>query len=219
MGRRRRCHRALDRAARSQRSRRRRGGGRSPQPGSITSSSRTPTSRSPHGLVEIARQATSTFVPDRRRDGTNVMSFPDGIADLGPIRPRLVPPPPGVGTHTDDRGPVRPSPVDRPRHTRPTSPIHCSERYFRHGCQRSRSTTSPIDVRDRMVAQPADAVVGAGDRGTPRRRRVRVRRSARQVGSRRMCRPPPRVHRRLEGHLGRRRRRRRARSSTPGRAA
>jgi 2-phospho-L-lactate guanylyltransferase len=30
----------------------------------------------PDGLVEIAREATSTFVPDRRRDGTNVMSFP-----------------------------------------------------------------------------------------------------------------------------------------------
>ena len=30
----------------------------------------------PHGLVDVARQGTSTFVPDRRRDGTNVMSFP-----------------------------------------------------------------------------------------------------------------------------------------------
>jgi 2-phospho-L-lactate guanylyltransferase len=30
----------------------------------------------PDRLVELARPATSTFVPDRRRDGTNVMSFP-----------------------------------------------------------------------------------------------------------------------------------------------
>jgi 2-phospho-L-lactate guanylyltransferase len=30
----------------------------------------------PHGLLDVARQGTSTFVPDRRRDGTNVMSFP-----------------------------------------------------------------------------------------------------------------------------------------------
>jgi len=30
----------------------------------------------PRGLVHVARQGTSTFVPDRRRDGTNVMSFP-----------------------------------------------------------------------------------------------------------------------------------------------
>ena len=30
----------------------------------------------PAGLVDLARPNTSTFVPDRRRDGTNVMSFP-----------------------------------------------------------------------------------------------------------------------------------------------
>ncbi len=30
----------------------------------------------PTGLVGIARAGTSTFVPDRRRDGTNVMAFP-----------------------------------------------------------------------------------------------------------------------------------------------
>ena len=30
----------------------------------------------PTGLIEVARPDTSTFVPDRRRDGTNVMSFP-----------------------------------------------------------------------------------------------------------------------------------------------
>ena len=30
----------------------------------------------PDGLVRLARPVTSTFVPDRRRDGTNVMSFP-----------------------------------------------------------------------------------------------------------------------------------------------
>ncbi len=41
----------------------------------------------PHGLVEIARPSTSTFVPDRRRDGTNVMSFPTALpitAQYGP---------------------------------------------------------------------------------------------------------------------------------------
>lgn len=32
----------------------------------------------PAGIVEQARPATATFVPDRRRDGTNVMSFPTG---------------------------------------------------------------------------------------------------------------------------------------------
>jgi len=30
----------------------------------------------PDGLARLARPCTSTFVPDRRRDGTNVMSFP-----------------------------------------------------------------------------------------------------------------------------------------------
>ena len=30
----------------------------------------------PNGLVGTARAKTSTFVPDRRRDGTNVMAFP-----------------------------------------------------------------------------------------------------------------------------------------------
>jgi len=30
----------------------------------------------PDGLLDVARQHTATFVPDRRRDGTNVMSFP-----------------------------------------------------------------------------------------------------------------------------------------------
>lgn len=30
----------------------------------------------PTAIVELARADTSTFVPDRRRDGTNVMSFP-----------------------------------------------------------------------------------------------------------------------------------------------
>jgi len=41
----------------------------------------------PQGLVDIARAGTSTFVPDRRRDGTNVMSFPTLApiaADYGP---------------------------------------------------------------------------------------------------------------------------------------
>ena len=59
----------------------------------------------------------------------------------------------------------------------------------------------------------------AGDRRPSRRRRVRRRRHAGQVGGRRLRRAPPRVHRRLEGHVGRRRRHRRARRPPPGRAA
>jgi 2-phospho-L-lactate guanylyltransferase len=41
----------------------------------------------PAGIVDIARPATSTFVPDRRSDGTNVMSFPTAspiAAQYGP---------------------------------------------------------------------------------------------------------------------------------------
>lgn len=41
----------------------------------------------PGGLVDIARREASTFVPDRRRDGTNVMAFPTAspvAAQYGP---------------------------------------------------------------------------------------------------------------------------------------
>ena len=81
----------------------------------------------------------------------------------------------------------------------------------------------PSPLNSTALATPATTdlatpAVGTGDRRTPRRRRVRLRRGARQVGRRRLHRPPPGVHRRLEGHLGSRRRRRGARRPTPGRA-
>ena len=50
------------------------------------------------------------------------------------------------------------------------------------------------------------------DRRPRRRHRVRLRRHAREVGRRRRARDDVRLHRRLQGHLGRRRRSRRARS-------
>ncbi|WP_420450746.1 2-phospho-L-lactate guanylyltransferase [Ilumatobacter sp.] len=41
----------------------------------------------PERLLDVAREGTATFVPDRRRDGTNVMSFPTATpvaASYGP---------------------------------------------------------------------------------------------------------------------------------------
>ena len=72
-----------------------------------------------------------------------------------------------------------------------------------HGCQRARPAALSRPAARR---RPGRARVGAGHRRPPRRRRVRLRRHARQVGRRRLRRAPPRAHRRLEGDVGRARR-------------
>ena len=67
--------------------------------------------------------------------------------------------------------------------------------------------------------RPRRAELGTRDRRPPRRRGVRVRRDAGEVGGRRLHDPSPRVHRRLEGDVGPARRPGRGRGPPSGRAA
>ena len=137
----------------------------------------------------------------------------------------------GVVPHAPVDGPRRPATASRcaPIPSSPSTSTHPSisltprcERSCRHGCERS--WTADAEQRRRRAGahghrRPRRPGVRAGDRRPSRRRRVRRRGHAGQVGRRRVRRAPPRVHRRLEGHVGRRCRHRRPRRQAPGRAA
>ena len=122
-------------------------------------------------------------------------------------------PPPGSPSR------CAPTPTCRSTSTRrPISPTHSSARCCRHGCERTWTTTrrpptgavtldlTPPASALAIGAHPDDVEFGCGG-------------LAREVGGARVHRAPPRLHRRLEGHVGRRGRHRRARRAAPGRTA
>ncbi len=159
-----------------------------------------------HDLGTVARAGTVTLVPDRRRAGTNVARPARCRPGSCVVRQRVVHAAPGPrdASRVPRRGPSRSPP--RPRRRQPRRP----------GPPAPRSRSAAVAANDpgqpplspavgpgrRLDRQPARAHVGPGGRRAPRRRRVRRRRHARQVGRRRVRRAPPRVHRRVEGHLG-----------------
>ena len=167
------------------------------------------------------RRRHDHLVPDRRRDGTNVMALPVDAAVPAAYGARLVPPPPRAGDGQRLRVEVRADPAARLDVDNPDDLAHPpSSPPPARGCERSWPAVADDGRRHpRCRATSPVPVVGAGRRRPPRRRRVRRRRHARQVGRRRLRRPPPRLHGRLEGHVGSVRRPRRARRPPPGRAA
>ena len=209
LGRRRRRRGALEPGPRAERRRRRRAGRRSPARASTTSSSPTATCPWPTTSTGSPQPGTVTLVPDRHRDGTNVLALPID-ADVpasyggGSFRRHLEL---AMATGTRVRVVADVRAWRSTSTTPPTSATRWPSRSCRHGCERpwpagaERRRAGPRDL-----AVPA---VGARHRRPPRRRRVRRRRHAGQVGGRGLHRPPPRLHRRLQGHVGRRRRPRR----------
>ena len=90
--------------------------------------------------------------------------------------------------------------LGRRRARRPLPPV--ARRRCSHRCQRARPAPPERHELGPLTRDLAGPGVGAGHRRPSRRRRVRLRRHAGQVGRRRLRRPPPRLHRRLEGHVG-----------------
>ena len=178
-----------------------------------------------------------TLVPDRRFDGTNVLAAADRRRLPLQLRRRVVRPPPGRG------GPPAGCPpascadpqlawdVDLPadlaypapdcRLRRPRQPRPRSSRPRRAPPPRPRPPPAPVAAarHDRHRARPAHAGERAGHRRPPRRRRVRLRGHAGEVGGRRLRGQPPGLHRRVEGHLGPRPGPCRPGRPAPGRAA
>ena len=77
-----------------------------------------------HDLGAVAVDGTVTLVPDRHRDGTNVMALPVAHRARGGVRRRVVPPPPrrGDGRRSPRRGAPRPPAGARRRQPRRPHP-------------------------------------------------------------------------------------------------
>ena len=125
-------------------------------------------------------------------------------AGLVPPPPRARRSPPGVAV----RGASRSAALARHRHPRrPRAPAGAGSAPPMAANEPGQPDPAPpLISRDLPTAG-----VGARHRRPSRRRRVRLRGHAGQVGGRRLRRAPPRPHRRLEGHVGPGRRHRRAR--------
>ena len=179
-------------------------GRRSPARASTTSSIAHSDLPWPTTSAGVPRPRHGDVVPERS-GGTNVMALPVGRrahAGYGggsytkPPRRWPSPRPPG-------RGPPRSLAGPRRRQACGPDPSHAPGRSPPVAANDPGQPTLTAGRRPRR-RRTGRAGVGAGHRGPPRRRRVRRRRHAGQVGGRRVRCPSPRVHRRIEGHVGRR---------------
>ena len=155
----------------------------------------------PRPLDRLAHAGAVTLVPDRRRDGTNVLALPVAARRRGVLRSRLVHPAPRAGDGravTASRSSAIPQlalDIDDPGDlAHPLAPR----------CRMAANDPGqpPLSVRRARLDRDCRAGVGAGRRRPSRRRRVRRRRHAGQVGGGGLRGPPPRLHRRLEGDVG-----------------